>query len=65
MRNADGTFARGNSAAQGFGRPEGAGKGFIKDMGWDSINTVAKQIFGMPEAETSSVISKGYGPERT
>lgn len=51
MRNANGTFARGNSAAQGFGRPEGAGKSFIKDMCWDSINTVARLVFGMPEAE--------------
>jgi hypothetical protein len=51
VRNANGTFTRGNSAAQGFGRPEGAGKCFIKDMCWDSINTIAKLIFGMPEPE--------------
>lgn len=51
MRNADGTFAIGNRAAVGYGRPEGAGKAQIKEMCWDSLTTVAHLIFGMPEPE--------------
>lgn len=51
MRNADGTFGRGNSAAVGYGRPEAAGKVHIKEMCWDSLNTVVQLVFGMPEVE--------------
>lgn len=41
----------GNTFGQGHGRPEGSGKTHVKDICWDSINTVAYAIFGMPEPE--------------
>lgn len=58
MRNNDGTFSRGNRFSVGHGRPEGAGKAQLKDMGWKAVEAVARLIFDMPEPEMRAWFEK-------